>query len=192
MKFPKATFVISTILLGLFQFFGVMPENLVWQQDANNAWQLISAHFVHISPDHLTWNLIAFAILGGFIEQHSIKRLLLSLGIGIVCVSLYLITLFDMAAYAGLSGVLNTLLVTALYQIAKTPGYRTAAIFSFIASTAKIFVELIAGQALFSSMIWPPVPEAHLAGLIGGIVFCLITHVKQCSSTALPSNRPVN
>jgi len=186
MKLPKVTAAISALLFGLFLAFGAMPENLLWQRDGGFSWQIISSHFVHISTDHLIWNLIAFMLLGGVIEQHSSKRLLLSLGVGVAFVSLYLVTLFNMAAYAGLSGVLNTLLVIALYQIAKMPGYRTAALISFIASVVKISIELITGGALFSSLIWPSVPEAHLAGLIGGIGFCLFSYLKSFTSTLRP------
>ena len=173
MKFPTVTAAITTTIIGLFLAFGALPENLIWQNNAAYSWQLISAHFVHIGADHLTWNLLALIILASIIEQHSVKRLLLSLTLGCAFVNLYLLTLFDLPAYAGLSGVLNTLLVVALYQIAQRPEYRTAAIVSFMASIAKISLEWLREDALFSSLIWPSVPQAHFAGLLGGIVLCL-------------------
>jgi len=174
MKFPIVTVAIAAILLGLFFAFGAMPETFIWQDNRPYSWQLISAHFVHISTEHLAWNLIAFVILASIIEQHSVKHLLLSLLVGTVSVNLYLLTLFDMPAYAGLSGILNTLLVIALYQTAQRPEYRTAALVSFIASIVKVLVEWATGDAVFSSLIWQSVPLAHLAGLLGGMASSIV------------------
>jgi len=176
MKFPTATSLTTTLLLALYIIFGAIPENLIWQSKASFSWQLVSAHFVHISVEHLAWNLLAFIIFGSMIEQHSVKRLFIALGIGGLFVSLYLLSLFELPAYAGLSGILNTLLVTALYQIAWNPKYRTAALLSFIASMAKLGFEWSSDEAIFSSLIWPSVPQAHLAGMLAGLVLCLVLH----------------
>ncbi len=173
-KFPIATLSLSAVIIGLFLIFGAAPTTLIWQSNELNIWQLISAHFVHIGIEHLFWNCFALIVLGIIIEQHSIKRLMLTLVIGCTAVNLYLLTLFDLAAYAGLSGALNTLLIVALYQASKVPGYKAAAWLSFIISVAKLIYEWSTGNTVLTSLAWPAVPEAHLAGLIGGMCLCLV------------------
>ena len=173
-KFPIATLSLSAVIIGLFLISGAAPTTLIWQSNELNVWQLISAHFVHIGIEHLFWNCFALIVLGSIIEQHSIKRLMLTLVIGCTAVNLYLFTLFDLAAYAGLSGALNTLLIVALYQASKVPGYKVAAWLSFIISVAKLIYEWSTGNAVLTSLAWPAVPEAHLAGLIAGMCLCLL------------------
>ena len=173
MKFPVITISISIILVGLLLIYGAMPNALIWQQSSPISWQLITSHFAHISNEHMLWNLVAFILLAFVIEQHSIARLFTSIIVGCAFVSFYLVFLFKLPAYAGLSGALNTLLVVALYEIAKKVKYRKAALLCFSASIAKIVFEWSNESALFSSLEWPGVPAAHLAGLLGGICYCL-------------------
>jgi len=179
MKFPTATVFISLVLIGLILVFGAMPENLIWQQHSPYSWQLLSTHFVHINTEHVIWNLGAFVVLASVIEQHSKQRLFISIAVGCLFVSLYLLNFFELPAYAGLSGALNTLFVVALYQIAQKQEYRLAASISLAASIAKILFEWLSGDALFSSLVWPAVPAAHLAGIIGGVCYCLILNRSQ-------------
>lgn len=173
-KFPTLTISLSLATIGLFLLFGETPPTLIWQSNQLELWQLISSHFVHISIQHLLWNIIAFIILGSIIEQHSSRRLILTLAMGCTAVNLYLFSLFDLPAYAGLSGVLNSLLVVALYQISKLPEYNTAAWLSLIASVSKLLYEWHTGTTLLTSLAWPSVPEAHFVGLIGGFTLCFL------------------
>lgn len=173
-KFPIATLSISVVIIGLFMLFGEAPATLIWQSDELNVWQLFSAHFVHIGTEHLFWNCFAFIVLGSIIEQHSIKRLMLALTVGCTAVNFYLFVLFDLSAYAGLSGALNTLLIVALYQVSKVPGYKAAAWLSFMISVTKLIYEWSTGNTVLTSLAWPAVPEAHFAGLIGGLCLCLL------------------
>ena len=174
MKFPIVTLSLSLVTFTLFSLFGEAPSTLTWQVSQLKVWQPISAHFVHISFEHLFWNVTALIILGSIIEQHSVKRLILTLVIGCAAVNIYLLTLFDLAAYAGLSGALNALLIVALYQISQVPGYKAAAWLSLIISVIKILFEWHTGINVFTSLSWPAVPEAHLAGLIAGLCLCLL------------------
>jgi len=144
-RLPIVSTCISLAVITLYLIAGAIPESLIWHQaEGFRIWQWLSAHFVHINAEHMTLNLIAFLILASIIEQTSRKVLGLALFSGIVGVNVYLTSLFQMDAYAGLSGALNALLITALYFLYKQP------------------------FSLFSSLPWPAVPQAHLAGLIGG------------------------
>ena len=182
MKTPIFTIVIAIVLVSTYLILGPMPDSLIFHNSAPQLWQWITAHYVHIGFEHLCWNLIAFFILGSLIEQHSAKRLMLSLGFGMGFVNIYLFSLFPMSVYAGLSGVLNSLLVVALYQLYQKPDYQLVAAFSFCASIVKLLYEWVSDTAVFSSLAWPSVPEAHLAGLVGGLMLCSILRIKSKST----------
>lgn len=200
MRLPIVTTSMSAIIAALYFIAGAMPDVLMWQHSSTQIWQWVSAHFVHISFGHLTWNLTAFLILGSIIEQTSRKVLGLSLMVGMIGVNVYLLTLFEMNAYAGLSGVLNSLLITALYFLYKQPDYRFASILTLIASVLKTAIEYRYNLTLFSELPWPAVPEAHIAGFVGGVILVLVLEFRlkklmKCSLvkfTDLPTEHTVN
>jgi len=174
MKIPFITISISSVMMALFVLLGSAPETLVWLADHNDqTWRSISAHFVHSDTEHLLWNLAAFLILGSIIEQYSKRDLLIALLVGILVVNSYLYTLYDLNAYVGFSGVLNTLLIITLFNLSQQPHYRDAAIWVLLMSMAKIIYELYSEQSVFSSISWAAVPEAHLAGWVGGILIVI-------------------
>src|SRR5262245_7612141 len=45
-------------------------------------WRLVSGHFVHSDNNHLIWNIVAFAMLGAMLEQHSRKLFIQSIVVG--------------------------------------------------------------------------------------------------------------
>ncbi len=175
MKMPLITSLLSLAIVMLHLLFGAMPADLIWVSDEQleRQWSMLSAHFVHLSTEHLIWNLVPFIILGGSIEGHSRRRLMLSLYVGVLSVWIYLVLLSPLYSYAGLSGVLNTLLVVALYEVQKQRAYRVAAFITLGLSLAKIIYELYSQTGIFTSTVWPPAPAAHLAGWIGGILLAL-------------------
>ena len=178
MKFPSLTLSISIIVIALYVIFGNTPENLIWiTGDAfQRPWSLVTAHLVHISTEHLIWNVAAFSILSSIIEQTSKQDVFLALGVGMLGVNFYLLFLFPLAAYAGLSGVLNTLLVVALYHLSSKENYAAAAMLTLVASMAKVILELTTSSSIFSSLPWPAVPQAHLVGWLVGAAFVGVQH----------------
>ena len=176
MKLPIVTLSISSLMALVFIAFGGAPEQFVWLADTGltQTWRMITAHFVHSDLEHLAWNLVAFMILGTIIEQHSKRDLLSGLVVGVVSVNVYLSSVYQLTAYAGLSGALNTLLVVALFKLCQIPSYRAAAMWTMALSMLKIVVELYSGHSVFSSIAWQAVPQAHLVGWIAGAVFVSI------------------
>jgi len=159
---------------------GAMPDTLILHSnEGQKIWQWLSSHWVHISDQHLTWNMAAFLILGSIIEQASHRLLLAAIAFGIVGVNLYLTLLYSLDAYAGLSGALNALLIIALYCLYQRPDYRMAAVFTLLLSVLKVIVETVMQTSLFSELPWPPVPEAHLAGMLGGILLVVILEIRK-------------
>jgi len=173
MKIPFITLSISAIICALFATYGSAPVFLTWftSEGVTQPLKLLSAHFVHSDLEHLIWNVSAFILLGSIVEQHSKRCLLLALSFGIVCVNIFLLTLFKLNAYVGLSGVLNTILIVALFHLCQKPVYRAAAIWTMVLSMLKIMFELHSSTSLFTSISWAAVPQAHLAGWLGGVAF---------------------
>ena len=172
-RLPVQTLIISLLMVLIHYYLGPIPDGWLWQQAGavpGASW--LTTHFVHISPRHLIWNLAGLIILGSIIELNDRRLLLPALVLGVIAVDVYLAGFYQRNAYAGLSGVLNTLLVVALYQLAQRPGYRLAAGLTLLGSGLKILIEWQQESALFSSLSWPPVPEAHLAGLCAGLILC--------------------
>jgi len=175
MRLPIVTIGLSITTICVFLFAGALPDHLVWHSGADRQnWQWVSAHFAHISGEHLIWNFTALLLLGSIIEQTSRVVLGLALVFGTVSVNIYLASLFTLDAYAGLSGVLNSLLLVALYFLYQLADYKAASVITLILSLVKIAVEYFFELSIFSTLPWPAVPEAHFAGLIGGAIFVII------------------
>ena len=175
MKLPIVTLSVALATCVLYVLLGAMPEVLIWHHgEGHSAWQWLTAHFVHISIEHLLWNVVALVLLGSIIEQNSRIALLLALLAGVIGVNVYLALFYTLNAYAGLSGVLNAVLVVALYQLYLKPGYKFASALTFVLSVLKVAVEYQLNLSLFSTLPWPPVPQAHFAGLLAGVGLVLL------------------
>ena len=168
------TVLLSSLTTGLYIFVGAVPESLYFNQTAINQgdlWRLLTAHLVHSDTEHLIWNVLAFIILALLIEQHSQMLLLVTLISGSMAIDCYLwINSIGVINYAGLSGVLNTLLVVALFlQWQKHQHLRKLTGLIFLTSLVKIMFELWSHQAIFTHSSWQSLPEAHLVGFLSGI-----------------------
>lgn len=159
----------------LYVFFGPAHHDLIFVTETNShSWTWLTAHFTHISVEHLIWNVAAFFILGLVLESYSKLYLLSSIVIGIIAVNIYLAFGYHLDAYAGLSGMLNCLFVSSLYLIYRfEPKMRTNCIVFLLLGLAKIIFEWFNDTSLFTSLVWQSVPQAHMAGFLGGIVFAL-------------------
>ena len=133
------------------------------------AWRAVSGHFVHIDGNHLAWNVLGLAVLGWLIERHSRTLLAGALIAGILAVNLLLLSpLAQLDYYCGLSGVLNALLVVALWLEWRSKPSPWIVILA-LACMAKVAFEIVTQNAVFSDIGWPPFAWSHLAGMAGGI-----------------------
>lgn len=170
---PWLSVTLAGLTAGLFAAFGPAPEAWVYDRAAiagGEWWRLISGHWVHSDGVHLGWNLAAQLVLAWIVEMHSRRGLLAGLLVGTLGVDLMLwLGLPGLAAYCGLSGVLNSLVLLALaglWQGATAPALVATGTLSLL----KIVGEMSAGQALFTQTAWASVPEAHLAGWLAGLI----------------------
>lgn len=138
-------------------------------------WRLWTGHWVHVGWIHYLLNMIAFACLP-FIFPHAkvwhFVALLLVLPPAISLSFYYFLA--DIDAYAGLSGVLHGAYVAVacvhlLYK--KERGFATLVLLLIL---SKLIWENTVGSLGTAELIGSPVlVEAHLLGVIWGVIFTL-------------------
>lgn len=176
-RFPILTISLLALLAGLHWL--VPDRSLLWfSADAigqSESWRFISGHFVHADAGHLLWNALALVILGPLIEVRSRVLLAAALVAGVIFVGVLLLTSFSpLDYYCGLSGVLNSLLVIALWtEWRASRSWLVIAV--ACASISKIVFEISTGSSIVTSVSWPPWAWSHAAGLFGGLVVVLVS-----------------
>lgn len=134
-------------------------------------WRIFYGHFVHFTFDHLFWDVVALAILGAVIEYNNPKDLLPSFVVSCLFVSgWFLLFPSEWSAYCGLSGALNGLLVVAALRLYEKTENRTF-LLAIGLTIAKTVFELTTHQTIFSDVGSQAVPQAHVAGLLAGLVY---------------------
>lgn len=168
---PVLTISLLTILVALHL---LIPDKTPLYFSATaifqgETWRLVSGHFMHADLQHLLWNCLGLAVLGTLLEYRSRGVLIASLGVGILSVSALLLTPYSqLVYYCGLSGVLNTLLLVALWlEWSLTRSWLIILI--ACGSIAKVLVEVSQGVSIMTHISWPPYAWSHVAGLIGGL-----------------------
>ena len=171
-QLPILTISLLAILVGLHWL--VPDPTLLYFSAADIArgetWRIVTGHLMHADLQHLMWNGLGLAVLGTLIEQRSRNMLWATLGVGIISVSALLLSPFSqLEYYCGLSGVLNTLLLVALW-LEWTVNRSWLVIVIAGGSIAKVMIELSQGISIVTHISWPPYAWSHVAGLIGGLL----------------------
>ena len=182
-----------SLVMALIGLYWLVPDRTLLYFSATeitqgDSWRFLTGHFMHADPEHLMWNGLGLAILGMLIEQHSRAMLLAALGTGIICVGVLLLSPFaQLDYYCGLSGVLNTLLLVALWlEWQSTRSWLILAIAG--GSIAKLVIELSLAESIMTHISWPPYVWSHVAGLVGGliIIWCLLLRAHCLGSAGTP------
>ena len=175
MKIHRAPVLTLTLLMTAIALYGLAPDPALLYFNAahirgGETWRLLTGHFMHADIGHLFWNGLGLAVLGSIIEHRSRALCLTALGAGIAAVSILLMTPFaQLDYYCGLSGVLNTLLLVAIWQ--EWRATRSWLVILIAAGCfAKVVVEVLQGTSILTNISWPPYAWSHLAGLAGGLV----------------------
>ncbi len=175
MKLPRLTLATIILSAGLM-LVPQLHEPLYFQHDqvlSGSWWRLLSGHLIHTDWGHWFWNALALGVLGSYLEQKSRVLWISAMLAGVVSVNILLMSgLTPITRYCGLSGVLNTLLVLALYLYGKETRSGWVIVAGVICLT-KLTLELISGTSLLTHIAWPPFPPAHLAGTLAGVVLIL-------------------
>lgn len=172
-RLPRFTLLLMAICLGLYIILGPAPGSLVFDRAAivqGEWWRLYTGHLVHSDARHALWNILALGILAALLERRGGRRLGLIGAFGAVAVDLWL--WWGQPAlqwYCGLSGLLNTMLVVVLFDLWSETRRRVVWAIGMVLM-AKLVMETVLNQALFTHTLWPSVPWAHVAGFAGGLV----------------------
>jgi rhomboid family GlyGly-CTERM serine protease len=176
LRLPWRTLLLGLLAILAYILLGPAPEAWVVSREALHQrewWTLISGHWMHSDRQHAVWNIAALLILGGLFEYHLKQRIFAELLLSSLLLSLWINWYMpELQAYCGLSGILNTLLVTG--TIAVWQHYRSnALLLILILALIKSLIELFSHQAIFTHTLWPSVPEAHLVGMSIGLLLVL-------------------
>ncbi len=155
-------------------------------------WRLFSAHFVHLSLAHMLGNsmgLVLLAYIAGKFLNNLLGVILLIWCVSAVGIGLYFYADY-LQRYVGLSGVLHGLLIVAPF----ISGYYSRRIaFSFLTIIiAKVVWEqspLYDDMALVGAIGGRVEANAHLLGVIAGIVFLVIYYGYQFWQSGWVSNK---
>lgn len=177
---PWLTGLLLAAAAGLWLYFGPAPEALVFDRAAlaqGEWWRWLTGHLVHSDGQHALWDIAALGLIGGLMERNGPWRMAAATLAGLVAVNSCLMwCLPQLDRYCGLSGVLNTLFVVALADLwrqRRHPAIPMAGLILIL----KLALEMATHQSLVADLRWPSVPEAHLAGCVGGLVFLGIDNI---------------
>ncbi len=178
----KPTLPLAALVFALYAGAGAVPDALVLDHRwFDEPWRLLTGHLVHTDAEHLGWNLLALVGLGlGLQRQGGAGRPLLA---GLLAVTAWWL-LDGPSAYVGLSGVLNALFLVLAGRLWLRRGDGLALV-AVLGLFGKIGWEMAAGVPLFTQTAWPPAPQAHLAGALGGMLL-LIAEAGYRSATGAP------
>jgi rhomboid family GlyGly-CTERM serine protease len=180
-KIPILTISLLLLLIGLHWMVEDKTQLFFSATEIKRGeiWRIVSGHLMHADLKHLLWNCLGLAVLGTVLEYRSRTALLSALGGGILFVSGFLLTPYaQLEYYCGLSGVLNTLLLIALWFEWRLTRSRLIILIG-CACLAKVLIEVSQGVSIITHISWPSYAWSHVAGLAGGLfVICTLTSVQ--------------
>lgn len=170
--------IFIAIVMSFSACLQVFPDVFIYWQASllHEFWRLWTGHWVHVGWIHYLLNMLAFACLPFIFPRVKIWHFVALLFLLPVFISLSFYYFFpDIEAYAGLSGVLHGAYVTVacVHLLYKKERHFAALVLLLI--LAKLFWENTIGSVGTAELIGSPVlVEAHLLGVIGGVLIALI------------------
>jgi len=175
-QLPWLAIIITAIPVFVYLVLGPAPEWLIFDRKAvlqGEVWRLVTGHWVHSDAEHALWDIAALGILSVILDKQSRVLLIISLTLGTFGVDIWIWYINEsLDYYCGLSGILNTVFISVIFSLwEKTENSILWIIFT--GAVAKVLLEIITSQAVFTQTAWPSVPEVHAVGLLIGIVTML-------------------
>ena len=189
-------FIILLLICNLPLFHGSVSSTLIFKREmvaAGEWWRIITHLFVHVSWYHLLLDGAAVALLWREIYAGSlVKKIFVATicGASSLAAAVWFSPYIEQSGYCGLSGLAHGLMfflgLSWIKQAfsGKLQGYGvdsrqlTAGIILASISGVKSIIEVITGSVLFSQLhmgdLGQPIVEAHLGGVMGGLVAFMI------------------
>jgi rhomboid family GlyGly-CTERM serine protease len=160
--------------------------------DNGQVWRLLTAHFVHLSPAHMFGNALGVVLLA-YIAGNYLNNLV-GFWLLVWCVLVVGVGLYGYAdylqRYVGLSGVLHGLLLVAPF-VSKFYSRRIAICFLVVIVSKVIWEQ----TSFYDDMSMAEViggrveTNAHLLGMLAGLVFLMGYYLKQYLNIARSTGR---
>lgn len=203
---PGAEFPYLSLMVGIsaLLLFTINDAGTSLQYDraaiaAGEFWRIITGHWTHWSFDHFLWCAITFVALGAICERLNRTGFILSLALSAIIIPVFCwFADPGMHFYRGLSGLCSSIFVVASIQMVRkahadrdVPGFILPALAGFL-FIAKTLFEFINGQTLFvhSTDMFTPVPLAHLAGALAGLITVIFTGFQAQRRNLIQSSAP--
>ncbi|GHB74992.1 hypothetical protein GCM10008107_25710 [Psychrosphaera saromensis] len=152
------------------QWFGFIPGDIL----NGEVWRLMTGQMLHTNFNHVLLNVSGVALVWALHgEYYNTKHYVVAICISLILVGIGILLFGGNTNYAGVSGILHTLIVYgAIIDIKK---HEKTGWLLLIGITAKVLYELIVGPAQSTKdLIQADVAvEAHLIGCIVGILMGL-------------------
>jgi rhomboid family GlyGly-CTERM serine protease len=160
----------TTISLTLLTLAAALiPGSSLELQRGGAVWRIVTGHFTHFTYEQLAWDALVFLILGIACARHNRGAFQATLLASIIVVPIAVLAFApDVTTYRGLSGI-----DSALFALLLTMESRRSRLVALcaIGFAMKLLFEMTTGATVFvSAADFAPVPVAHLAGAIVGLV----------------------
>lgn len=183
-KFPILTFSIIFICMISF-IFPKIASVLIFDREAllkGEIWRLFSSHCVHLTINHLIYNLFVFAAAGWIVERKSghLMFFLYILMAFVICMAL-LIFNPGMMVYGGLSGIACGLIYYCALFKRKEEHWKIICYFITIGLPVKIAFEIYSNASVLPYWGHQPfviMPVSHVMGVATAFLFYLGTKLK--------------
>ena len=177
-QFLMRRIVFIAIVVSFSACLEVFVDSFVYWQAGlfEEFWRLWTGHWVHVGWIHYVLNMLAFACLPFIFPRVKVWHFAALLVLLPLFISLCFYYFFpDIEAYAGLSGVLHGAYVAVACVHLLYKKERNFATFVLLLILAKLIWENTIGSVGTAELIGSPVlVEAHLLGVIGGVVIAML------------------
>ena len=177
-QFLMRKIVFIAIVVSFSACLQVFVDSFVYWQAGlfEEFWRLWTGHWVHVGWIHYVLNMLAFACLPFIFPRVKVWHFAALLVLLPLFISLCFYYFFpDIEAYAGLSGVLHGAYVAVACVHLLYKKERNFAAFVLLLILAKLIWENTIGSVGTAELIGSPVlVEAHLLGVIGGVVIAML------------------
>jgi rhomboid family GlyGly-CTERM serine protease len=168
------TLALALAAVGVYLILGPIPEGLILDRSiplGAEPWRPFSAHLAHSDPAHLLLDVAGLLLVGWLYEPVLRGRMstLLLLGMPSIVGAVMLLEP-GVAAYCGLSGIVNLIVGAGLIAAWRAEPRDPLAIVFAVAVAAKVLLECLTGQAVFSDTAWASVHSAHATGFLIGVM----------------------
>jgi len=178
-QFPVVTLLVVAAGIATYVIPGLASQ-MVYDRSAilsGEVWRLLTGNWVHFSPSHLFYDLLALGIAGWIIERRGYPHfghlcVLAAVGIGTALLAIRP----EVQSYGGLSGVATGAITYLALRGLKEPGpWRWICVAGLVLIAGKVLLESLTGRfiiAAANSVPFVPLPLSHIVGaLTASLIF---------------------